>query len=49
MIVISDNKTIGEYGNLENGFFFYEFDIQKTINSKRFQGNIKKSPNIHHK
>ena len=41
MIVISDNKTIGEYGNLENGYFFYEFDIQKTINSKKISRKYK--------
>lgn len=35
MIVISNNKIIGEYGNLESGYFFYEFDIQKLINSKK--------------
>lgn len=35
MIVISNNKIIGEYGNLESGYFFYEFCVQKLINSKK--------------
>lgn len=35
-LVVSSNKEyIGEYGNLENGLFYYEFDVQKIINADR--------------
>ncbi len=33
--VRSEKDTIGEYGNLENGLFVYEFDIQKLISAKK--------------
>lgn len=35
LIVKSNSKTIGEYGNLENGLFYYEFSIDNLINSKK--------------
>lgn len=33
--VLSGKETVGEYGNLENGLFAYEFDMSKLINSKK--------------
>ncbi len=33
--VISDKKTIGEYGNLENGLYYYEFSIDSLLAAKK--------------
>lgn len=33
--VYSGKEKMGEYGNLENGYFFYEFIISKLINAKK--------------
>lgn len=35
MEITSNKKVIGEYGNLENNLFYYEFDIQSTIDSNK--------------
>lgn len=35
LLVISGKEIVGEYGNLEKGYFYYEFVIQKLINSKK--------------
>ncbi len=50
-IVIRSNKmVIGEYGNLENGMFGYEFALQKLINakinSKKYQEPAKFPPQV---
>lgn len=39
--IISSKVKIGEYGNLENGLYYYEFDINKLINSKRVERKYK--------
>jgi len=39
--IISNKVKIGEYGNLENELFSYEFDINKLINSKRVERKYK--------
>jgi phenylalanyl-tRNA synthetase beta chain len=39
--VYSSKIKIGEYGNLENGLFYYEFDIQNLINSKKIERKYK--------
>ncbi len=41
--VYSEKEKIGVYGNLENGLFYYEFDIQNLIASKKL---IKKYQNV---
>lgn len=41
-IVVRSEKTItGEYGNLENGLFLYNFDMQKLLNAKRVSRKYK--------
>lgn len=35
MSIYSNSIVIGEYGNLENGLFYYEFDLQRLIFSKK--------------
>lgn len=41
-IVVKSEKTIiGEYGNLENGLFLYNFDMQKLLNAKRVSRKYK--------
>lgn len=41
-IIIKSEKTIiGEYGNLDNGLFFYNFDMQKLLNAKRISRKYK--------
>jgi len=32
--IYSDRENIGEYGNLENGLFYYSFDMTKLMTSK---------------
>ncbi|MDP3917721.1 MAG: hypothetical protein Q8Q30_00910, partial [Candidatus Woesebacteria bacterium] len=39
--VFSDKIKIGEYGNLELGHYYYEFDIQNLINSKKVSRKYK--------
>ena len=39
--VVSDKKVIGEYGNLENGLFYYEFDVQQLILAKKINRKYK--------
>ena len=39
--VFSGNTRIGECGNLENGCYYYEFDIQKLIDSKKIERKYK--------
>ncbi len=39
--VISNKIKIGEFGNLEKGLYYYEFDINKLINSKRVEKKYK--------
>jgi len=39
--VISSKIKIGEFGNLEKGLYYYEFDINKLINSKRVEKKYK--------
>lgn len=41
MKAYSNKKKIGEYGNLENGLFYYEFDMQKLISSKKISRKYK--------
>lgn len=33
--VYSGKEKVGEYGNLENGYYYYEFIINKLINAKK--------------
>jgi phenylalanyl-tRNA synthetase beta subunit len=42
--VYSGKKLIGEYGNLENGLFYYEFDLEKLNNSKKIVKKYKDIP-----
>ncbi len=35
--VYSGKEKIGEYGNLENGLYYYEFDVQNLISSKKIE------------
>jgi len=39
--IVSNKVKIGEYGNLENGQYYYEFDINKLINSKLIERKYK--------
>lgn len=41
IIVKSEKTIIGEYGNLDNGLFFYNFDMQKLLNAKRISRKYK--------
>lgn len=41
IVVKSDKTILGEYGNLENGLFLYNFDMQKLLNSKRVSRKYK--------
>lgn len=41
IIVKSDKIIIGEYGNLENGLYYYEFDVQKLMSSKKISRKYK--------
>ncbi len=42
--VYSNKIKIGEYGNLENGQYYYEFNIQYLINSKKIIRKYKEIP-----
>ena len=33
--ILSDKKEIGQFGNLECGLFYYEFDVERLINAKK--------------
>ena len=48
--IISAGIYLGKYGNLENGGFYYEFEIEKLINGKKktekFQEPSKNPPQI---
>jgi phenylalanyl-tRNA synthetase beta chain len=50
MIVKSGKINIGEYGNLENGMFYYSFDIKKLMGStktiKKYQEPSKFPPQV---
>lgn len=35
LVVLSGNVNIGEYGNIENKLFYYEFNIDKLIHAKK--------------
>jgi phenylalanyl-tRNA synthetase beta chain len=37
LVIISDKREIGEYGNLENGLFFYSFNMTNLILAKRVE------------
>jgi phenylalanyl-tRNA synthetase beta chain len=39
--VYSGNIKVGEYGNLENGYYYYEFGVQKLIDSKKVERKYK--------
>lgn len=39
--VYSGKVKVGEYGNLENGRYYYEFDVQKIISSKKVERKYK--------
>lgn len=39
--VYSGKVKVGEYGNLENGLFYYEFNVQKIISSKKVERKYK--------
>lgn len=39
--VYSGKVKVGEYGNLENGLYYYEFDVQKIISSKKVERKYK--------
>ncbi|HCR35746.1 phenylalanine--tRNA ligase subunit beta [Candidatus Woesebacteria bacterium GWC2_33_12] len=41
--IYSDKERIGEYGNLENNLFTYEFDMQKLINCKKTNTKFKEA------
>lgn len=41
IIVKSEKTIIGEYGNLENGLFLYNFDMQKLMNAKKVSRKYK--------
>ena len=41
IIVKSEKIVVGEYGNLDNGLFFYNFDMQKLLNAKRIARKYK--------
>lgn len=35
IVILSHNQKIGEYGNLDDGLFYYEFDLQKLVNVEK--------------
>lgn len=39
--VVSDKTIVGEYGNMEDGLFIYNFDMQKLLNSKKITRKYK--------
>ncbi|MDO8341332.1 MAG: phenylalanine--tRNA ligase subunit beta [Candidatus Woesebacteria bacterium] len=41
LVVESEKTTIGEFGNLENGLFYYEFNILKMLNSQKIINKYK--------
>lgn len=42
--IISDKTKIGEYGNLESGSFYYEFNLEKLMNAKKVVLKFKETP-----
>ena len=41
IVIKSDKAILGEYGNLENGLFLYNFDMQKLMDAKRVSRKYK--------
>ncbi|WKZ25763.1 MAG: phenylalanine--tRNA ligase subunit beta [bacterium] len=42
--VYSGNTEVGEYGNLEVGYFYYTFDLQKLMDAKKISRKYKSIP-----